>query len=323
MSFVVELASILAGTLKASVPLLFAALGGMFAERSGTADIALEGKMLGSAFAGAAVTALTGSILLGVLAALATGMVLGLIQGFAAITCKGDQVVSGVAINFIASGLTATIALATFQQGGRTEPLSPDERFMPIGMPFQEQIGGIPVIGQFYTIVLGSQDIFFYLMIAAVIIVGIVMDKTDFGLTLRAAGDNPEAVDAAGRSVIAVRYIALAITGMLCAVAGLCISMAQMSSFLPGITAGQGFLALTALIFGRWRPVPVLGVCLLFGFLSNLEGRLQGQRVPVLGEIPVEWIQALPFVITLVLLAAVKGAGAAPKAIGKVFERHR
>lgn len=111
--------------------------------------------------------------------------------------------------------------------------------------------------------------------------------------------------------------------GLLCAAAGLCISMAQMSSFLPEMTAGQGFLALTALIFGRWRPVPVLAVCLLFGFLSNLEGRLQGERIAIVGEIPVEWIQALPFVITLIFLAAVKGSGAAPQAIGKVFERHR
>lgn len=125
----------------------------------------------------------------------------------------GDQVVSGVAINFIASGLTATIASATFQQGGRTEPLSSDERFMPLALPFQEQIGAVPVIGEFYTIVVGSQDIFFYLMIVAVFVAGVVLDKTDFGLTLRAAGDNPEVVDAAGRSVSRIRYGALAITG--------------------------------------------------------------------------------------------------------------
>ncbi|MQB04461.1 ABC transporter permease [Agrobacterium tumefaciens] len=317
-----EFFSILASTVLGATPLYFAALGGLFAERSGTVDIALEGKMMSAAFSGAAVTALSGSLTLGVLAAVFVSVLLSLLQGFAAITCRGDQVISGVAINFMASGLTSTVGLALFQQGGQTPALEPAQRFLPLSLPFADTLGSLPVIGGFFDIFLGSQSLFFYLIPVFAIAVVIIMWRTDFGLGIRAAGENPEAADAAGRSVITTRYFALVLTGICCAASGLAISMSQMSSFVPEMTAGQGYLALTALIFGRWRPLPVLGVCVLFGFLSTLEGRLQGNALPFIGEIPVQIIQALPFILTLVLLGSMRTSGAAPDAIGKPFVRH-
>jgi simple sugar transport system permease protein len=322
MSFTVEFFSIAGASAKAGAPLVLAALGGLFAERSGTADIALEGKMLGAAFAGAAVTALSGSLFLGVLAAIATGICLALIQGFAAITCHGDQIVAGVAINFIAAGLTSTIGLALFAQGGQTPALSPAQRFMPVSLPFQNELAHVPVIGPFYSIFLAGQDIFFYLTLLAIPLVAAILRYTDFGLSLRGAGEYPIAVDAAGRSVSGIRYTALAIDGFFCALSGLTISMAQMSSFIPNMTAGQGYLALTALIFGRWRPAPVLAVCLLFGFFVTLEGRLQGNGLPVVGELPAQLIQALPYLLTLILLGAMKSGAVAPAALGRPFVRH-
>jgi general nucleoside transport system permease protein len=321
MSLAVEFASILSATAKAAIPLILAALGGMFAERSGTADIALEGKMLGSAFAGAAVAALTSSIMCGIAAAILTGVGMALIQGFAAITCRGDQVIAGVAVNFIAAGLTSTIGLALFGMGGRTPPLSLTERFMPIHLPVGAEFGQIPVIGPLYTIFLADQDIFFYVTLLAVPLVAAVLRYTDFGLALRGAGEHPEAVDSAGRSVASVRYLALAIDGFLCALSGLVISMGRMSSFIPNMTAGQGFLALTALIFGRWRPASVMSVCFLFGFLATLEDRLQGNSLPLVGQLPTQLIQALPYILTLVLLAAMKSGVVAPTALGRPFVR--
>ncbi|SCX30116.1 L-arabinose transporter permease protein [Agrobacterium sp. DSM 25558] len=317
-----EFFSILASTVQGATPLYFAALGGLFAERSGTVDIALEGKMMSAAFSGAAITALTGSLLLGVVAAVSVSVVLSLLQGFAAITCRGDQVISGVAINFMASGLTTTVGLALFQQGGQTPTLEPAQRFLPLSLPLADWLASLPIIGGFFGIFLASQSLFFYLTPVFLIAVSVIVWRTDFGLGLRAAGENPQAADASGRSVVATRYLALVLTGICCAASGLSISMSQMSSFVPEMTAGQGYLALTALIFGRWRPVPVLAVCLLFGFLSTLEGRLQGNALPFVGEIPVQIIQALPFILTLVLLASMRTAGAAPSAIGKPFVRH-
>ncbi|NKJ94711.1 ABC transporter permease [Rhizobium leguminosarum bv. viciae] len=317
-----EFFSILASTVQGATPLYFAALGGLFAERSGTVDIALEGKMMSAAFSGAAITALTGSLLLGVVAAVSVSVVLSLLQGFAAITCRGDQVISGVAINFMASGLTTTVGLALFQQGGQTPTLEPAQRFLPLALPWADWLASLPIIGGFFGIFLGSQSLFFYLIPVFLIAVSVIVWRTDFGLGLRAAGENPQAADASGRSVVATRYLALVLTGICCAASGLSISMSQMSSFVPEMTAGQGYLALTALIFGRWRPVPVLAVCLLFGFLSTLEGRLQGNALPLFGEIPVQIIQALPFILTLVLLASMRTSGAAPSAIGKPFVRH-
>lgn len=317
-----ELFSILSAAAQGATPLFFAALGGLFAERSGTVDIALEGKMMGAAFAGAAVTAMTGSVLFGVAAAIGVSVTLAFLQGFAAITCRGDQVVSGVAINFIASGLTTTVGLSLFQQGGQTPALDPAQRFLPIDFPFREQLASLPVIGGVFDPLLASQSLFFYLIPIFLIAVGVILSSTDFGLTLRAAGENPDAVDAAGRSVVLTRYLALVLTGVCCAMAGLSISMSQMSSFVPDMTAGQGYLALTALIFGRWKPVPVFSVCLLFGLLGTLQGRYQGNALPIVGEVPVQLMQALPFILTLVLLAAMRTGGAAPSAIGKPFVRH-
>ena len=310
-------------TLRVAAPLVLASMAGLFSERSGVIDIGLEGKMLAGAFAAASVAYVTGNAWLGVFAAIGTSMMLAALHGFACITHKGNQVVSGVAINLLVSGLTIVLGIAWFSRGGQTPALPKEARFQSIDLPFAEALSAIPNVGSFYAEVISGHNILFYLAFAAVPFTWWVIFKTRFGLRLRAVGESPAAVDTAGINVEFLRYRALMITGALCGVAGAYLSTAQSAAFVRDMTAGKGYIALAALIFGKWKPVPALLACLLFGFLDAIAVRLQGVEVPGFGQVPVSLIQAIPYALTVILLAGFIGKAIAPKAIGVPYVKER
>ncbi|MHC5654809.1 ABC transporter permease [Stappia sp.] len=314
---------VLDSTVRLATPLLLAALAGLFSERSGVFDIGLEGKMLGAAFAAGAAAGVTGSAWLGLLAGVGVSIGLALVHGFACITNRGNQIVSGVAINFLAMGLTALLGQAWFSQGGRTPPLGGGGRFRDITLPFAEELRDVPVIGGVYSELLSGHNILVYAAFVAVPLSWWILFRTRFGLRLRAVGENPAAVDTAGISVAWLRYRAVICTGILCGFAGAYLSIAQSAGFIKDMTAGKGFIALAALIFAKWKPLPVMFACLLFGFLDAAAIRLQGQQLPVIGEVPVQAIQALPYILTVVLLAGFIGKAVPPRAGGTAYVKER
>jgi simple sugar transport system permease protein len=303
-------------TIRVSVPLILCALAGLVVERSGVIDIGLEGKMLAAAFGAATVAALTGSAWLGLLGGMGVSVLLALLHGFACITHRGNQIVSGVAINILASGLTVLLGISWFSMGGQTPPLTGDARFSSLTFPGAEAVADVPLLGHIYSELLSGHNIVVYIAFLTVPLVWWLIYRTRFGLRLRATGENPAAVDTAGISVIRMRYLALIICGILCGIAGAYLSTGHGAGFLREMTAGKGFIALAAMIFGKWRPVPVLFACLLFGFLDAIAIRLQGVELPVIGEMSVQFIQALPYILTVVLLAGFIGRAIAPKASG-------
>ncbi|MBM7038359.1 sugar ABC transporter permease [Vibrio sp. qd031] len=309
-------------TIRVATPLIFASLAGMFSERSGVVNIGLEGKLLGSAFTGAAVAYMTGSAMLGLFAGVLVSVLLSLIHGFASITHRGDQVVSGMAINILAAGLTVTLGRHWFSQGGQTPALSGDARFAPIYFPGADAIADVPVIGLIYSELLSGRTLIEYMLIIAVPLCWFVMFKTRFGLRLRAVGESPSAVDTAGISVVKMRYSAQIICGILVGIGGVYLSVAQTAQFIPNMSAGKGYMALAALIFGKWRPFTALGACLLFGFLDVMAIQLQGKTLGGY-EIPVQAIEAVPYILTVVLLAGFMGKSVAPKAIGVPYSKER
>jgi simple sugar transport system permease protein len=279
--------------------------------------------MLASAFAAASVAAVFGSPWLGLGAAILASSSLALLHGFATITHRGDQIVSGVAINILAAGLTIILGLAWFHQGGLTPALNNESRFLSITLPFAEQLAFIPVLGPIYKELISGHNILVYVAFGIVPIVWWVVYRTRFGLRLRAVGENPTAVDTAGLSVIKLRYQALIVGGILCGIAGAYISTAHNAQFTRDMTAGQGFIALAALIFGKWRPRTVMLACLLFGFLDALAVRLQGVTITGYGEIPVQFIEAAPYLLTVILLGGFIGRAIPPKAVGSAYVKER
>ncbi|WP_157019319.1 ABC transporter permease [Mesorhizobium xinjiangense] len=323
MDFINLIVQLLDATVRVSVPLLLACLAGLYSERSGIFDIGLEGKMLAGAFAGAATAAVYGSAWLGALAAMAIAVFLALVHGFASITHRGNQIVSGVAINFIAAGSTVILGQAWFRQGGRTPSLSADARFNPITLPGAEALRDVPVIGQIYSDIISGHSLLVYLAFLMVPFTWWVLFRTRFGLRLRAVGENPAAVDTAGISVTWLRYRAVICTGVLTGLAGTYMAVSQNAGFVKDMTAGKGFIALAALIFAKWRPVPAMFACLLFGFLDAFAIRFQGIAVPLIGKVPVQLMQALPYILTVVLLAGFIGRAIPPKAGGAAYVKER
>jgi simple sugar transport system permease protein len=310
-------------TVRGAAPLVLAALGGLFAERSGVVDIGLEGKMLGAAFAAAATASVTGSAWIGLGAGIAAAVLLALVHGFACVSHHGNQVVSGMALNITVSGLTVVLGYAWFQQGGQTPSLGAGARFAPIDLPGATALAPLPGLGLIYGEVLSGHNILVYLAAAAVPVVAWLVYRTRFGLRLRAVGESPGAVDTAGISVAATRYQALVVGGVLCGIAGAYLSTAHHSSFIRDMSAGKGYLALAALIFGQWRPVPTLAACLLFAFADAAQVRLQGTPLPLVGVVPVQLIQAIPYVLTVALLAGFVGRAIPPRAIGVPYLKER
>ena len=301
----VTIGTVLAATIRFATPLVFAALGGMFSERSGVVNIGLEGLMLIGAFAGVVGAFLSGSAWVGLLFAVGAGLLFALVHAVMCVTFEADQIISGTAINLLALGGTAFLMVIVFGQGGT----SPDvEKFDPIAIPLLSQI---PVIGS----ALFDQSLLVYLMYATVPIAFFVLFRTPFGLRLRATGEVPEAVDTAGVSVARMRYYGVALSGMLAALGGIYLSMSLLSSFTEAMTGGRGFIALAAMIFGRWHPVGAFGAALLFGLAQALTIRVPPEAIPN------EFIQMIPYVLTIVVLAGFGGRAIAPAAVGRPYRK--
>jgi general nucleoside transport system permease protein len=314
---------VFASGMRLAVPLILACLAGLWSERSGIVDIGLEGKILVGAFASAVGATFTGSVWIGLAVGLASTVVFSLIHGYASIDQRANQIVSGTAINMVADGMTALIGNALWSQGGRTPQLDDTAMFNPIELPFVQSLSNVPILGSIYQNLISGHDLLTYAAFALAPLTWWVLYKTRFGLRLRAVGENPAAVDTAGISVRALRYSAVVICGVLVGLAGVYLSVAQAAYFQPHMSAGKGFIALAALVFAKWRPMPALATCLLFGFLDALSIRLQGFVIPWIGEVPVQAIEALPYVLTVVLLAGFIGKAIPPKASGIPYVKER
>ena len=286
---------LLFSAVRLATPLLLAALGGMFSERSGVINIALEGLMLAGAFTAAAVTWYAGSPWAGLLAAILAGAVIAGVHAVACIRYRADQVVSGTAINILLTGVPALLSGAFFLSSGST-PQIPKEHLIPL----------TPVVIAF----------------ALVPVTYYVLYYTPFGLRLRAVGENPEAADAAGVGVRAMRYTAVLLSGALAGIGGAYLSIGQSSLFTRNMSAGRGFIALAALIFGKWRPVQTMLACLLFGFTEAVAIQLQGVHFGG-EEIPTQFVQIIPYVLTIVVLAGFIGQSRAPRALGIPYQKER
>ena len=317
------LMQILASTLRLGTPLLLACLAGLYSERSGIFDIGLEGKMLAAAMASGAVAAMTGSAWIGLLAGIGAALLFAGLHGVASITFRGNQLISGVALNFLASGLTVLIAQALFGQGGRTPPLTGAGRFGPIDLPFAEALKDVPLIGPFYHQVLSGNSILVYAALAFVPMTWWLLYRTRFGLRLRAVGENPAAVDTAGVSVVGLRFAAVAITGVLCGIAGAYMATALQAGFGREMTAGRGYIALAALIFAKWRPWQALGATMLFGFFQALALRPDVVERVVGMKVPVSMLDALPYILTVLVLAGFVGKAIPPRAGGEPYVKER
>ncbi|WP_299303730.1 ABC transporter permease [uncultured Litoreibacter sp.] len=364
---------ILDSTVRLATPLLLACLAGLYSERGGIFDIGLEGKMLAAAFASAAVAFLTGSVWIGLLAGIGASVMLSILHGLASITFRGNQLISGVAINFLASGLTVVVGLSIFRLGGRTPALTDGARFESVSLPFSGLLGDVPLFGPIYVELLSGHTMLVYVAMLCVPLSWFVLFRTRFGLRLRAVGENPAAVDTAGISVIRLRYTAVIICGVLCGIAGAYLATGLAAGFVKEMSAGRGFIALAALIFAKWRPVQALGATLLFGLLEAISNRYPNIDIPasmliiilvllaagllyagrksrldlaVLGglsalligaavsvfvssglsgtaTLPSQFMQALPYILTVVILAGFVGKAVPPRAGGQPYVKER
>ncbi|KAA9005209.1 ABC transporter permease [Histidinibacterium aquaticum] len=313
---------VLDSTVRLATPLLLACLAGLFSERAGILDIGLEGKMLAAAFFSAAVSAVTGQVLLGLGAGIAISVALSAVHGLASITFRGNQLISGVAINFLAQGLTVVIAQDWFAQGGRTPQLEGSGRWDSLTLPLAETLRDVPVLGPIYYELISGHSILVYIGFLFVPLTWWILFRTRFGLRLRAVGENPAAVDTAGVSVIGMRFAAVAIAGLLCGIAGSYLATALQAGFTKDMTAGRGYIALAALIFAKWRPWYALMSCLLFGFLQAVGIRFQNIDLGVF-EVPVQFMDALPYILTVIILAGFVGKAIPPRAGGQPYVKER
>lgn len=313
---------VLDSTVRLATPLLLACLAGLFSERAGVFDIGLEGKMLIAAFFSAAVAYTSGSVWLGLMAGIGASVFLAGLHGLASITFRGNQLISGVALNFLAAGMTVLIAQHWFAQGGRTPSLIGAARFEPITLPLAETLRGVPVLGPVYAELISGHTILVYLALLCVPATWWILFRTRFGLRLRAVGENPEAVDTAGISVVGMRYAAVGICGVLCGIAGAYLATSLQAGFVKDMTAGRGYIALAALIFAKWRPRHALYATLLFGFLQAVALRYQSIDLGGL-VIPVQLMDALPYILTVVILAGFVGRAIPPRAGGTPYAKER
>ncbi len=314
------LIQVLDSGVRLATPLIFACFAGLYSERAGVVDIGLEGKMLMAAFLSAAVAFMTGSVLIGLLAGVAGSLMLALLHGVASITFRGNQLIAGVAINFLAAGITVLMAQAWFQQGGRTPALVGDARFEPITLPLAETLQDIPFLGPIYHELISGHSLLVYIAFAIVPLSWWVLFRTRFGLRLRAVGENPAAVDTAGISVIRLRYSAVLICGILCGLGGVYMATALQAGFVKDMTAGRGFIALAALIFAKWRPWQAMATCLLFGLLQSVALRYQSIELGGI-TIPVQLMEALPYILTIIILAGLIGRAVPPLASGEPYTK--
>ncbi len=316
------LLQILDTTIRFAMPLLFACLAGLYSERAGIFDIGLEGKMLMAAMCAGWIAFSTGNVWLGVLAGIVGSLLFAVVHGIASITFRGNQLISGVALNFVASGITVLVALALFDQGGRTPALEGGARMTDVTLPFAEALRGVPLLGPLYADVISGHPLIVYFGFALVPATWWLLYRTRFGLRLRAVGENPASVDTAGVSVKRLRFAAVLIAGVLCGLAGAYMATGLQAGFGREMTAGRGYIALAALIFAKWRPWQALWACLLFGFFQSLALRpdvLEGMGL----KIPVPALDALPYVLTVIVLAGLIGKAVPPRAGGEPYVKER
>jgi len=288
---------LVSSTIRLATPLILAALGGLFSERSGVINIALEGMMLAGAFTAASVTWATGSPWLGLIAGAGAGLAIALIHAVACVRYKADQVVTGTAINILMIGVPGFLSGAFFLSSGST-PQIPKDQLIP----------WTPIV----------------LAFAAVPATWYSLYRTPFGLRLRSVGENPEAADAAGISIDRVRYAGVLTSGVLAGIGGAYLSIGQSSLFTRNMTSGRGFIALAALIFGKWRPLQTMLACLFFGFTEAVTIQMQGVvKLPSGDDIPVQFIQMVPYVLTIIVLAGFIGHSRPPRALGRPYEKER
>jgi len=317
------LIQVLDSTIRLATPLLLACLAGLFSERAGIFDIGLEGKMLVAAFVSAGVAFVSGSVWIGLLAGIAASLFMSLVHGLASITFRGNQLISGVAINFLAAGLTVVISQSWFAQGGRTPQLEGAARFNPITLPGAEALRDVPVFGPIYADLISGHTAIVYIAFLFVPLTAWVLFSTRFGLRLRAVGENPAALDTAGVSVRNMRYAAVLICGALCGIAGAYLATALQAGFVKDMTAGRGYIALAALIFAKWRPWYALSACLLFGFLQALALRPDLIENTIGFKVQVQLLDALPYILTVIILAGFVGKAIPPRAGGEPYVKER
>ncbi len=313
---------ILDSAVRLMTPLLLACLAGLYSERSGVFDIGLEGKMLMAAFSSASVAFVTGNAWLGLLAGIGGSMVLSLIHGLASITFRGNQLISGVAINFLASGMTVLLGIKIFGLGGRTPALTGNGRFGDITLPFADALRDVPILGPVYADLISGHSILVYAAFLCVPLTWWVLFRTRFGLRLRAVGENPASVDTAGVSVTRLRFAAIAIAGVLCGLAGAYLATGLSAGFVKEMTAGRGFIALAALIFAKWRPWNALFATFLFGLLEAIANRYPNLDLGVV-TVPSMFMNALPYILTVIILAGFVGRAIPPRAGGEPYVKER
>ncbi|RDD72977.1 ABC transporter permease [Paracoccus versutus] len=316
------LIQILDSAVRLMTPLLLACLAGLYSERAGVFDIGLEGKMLMAAFASASVAYATGSAWLGLLAGIAGAAAMAGLHGLASIGFRGNQLISGVAINFLASGLTVLLGQKIFGLGGRTPSLSGAARFGEITLPFADSLRPVPVIGPVYAELVSGHTVLVYVAFAMVPLTWWVLYRTRFGLRLRAVGENPASVDTAGVSVVRLRFAAVMICGVLCGIAGAYLATGISAGFVKEMTAGRGFIALAALIFAKWRPWGALGATFLFGLLEAVANRFPNLDLGFV-TVPSMFMNALPYILTVVILAGFVGRAIPPRAGGEPYVKER
>ncbi len=293
--------ALVAGMLRYATPLIFGAMGGILSERSGVINIGLEGMMLIGAFFGIFGSDLLGSWFLGVVVGVAAGALIGLVHAFVSIQLRADQVVSGTGINFLAIGITGYVFIFHYGDQGTPSDIS---RAPNVTLPLVEDI---PFIGE----AIGRMNVLTWAALLLVAILSVYLFRTRSGLRLRSVGEKPRAADSLGLPVLRTRYLAVTASGALAALGGVFLSIGLLGSFNEQMTAGRGFIALAAVIFGSWRPFGALAVAFLFGFSTAL-----AQRLPAFSESTAVLFQALPYVVTLVVVAGVIGRSRPPAAIG-------
>ena len=298
--------SLIAATLRWATPLIFAAMGGLFSERSGVVNIALEGMMLAGAFFGIWGSVRFGHWAFGLATAVAAGAALAVVHAFFSIHLRADQIVSGTAINFLALGLTGYLYTKIYGEQGTPTELStiPD-----VHLGFLDDV-------YFLGPIVGDLNLMIWLAFATVVTAWVVIFRTPLGLRIRAAGEHPRAADAVGVSVYRIRYAAVTVSGVLAALGGAYLSIGFVGSFGENMTVGRGFIALAALIFGMWKPFGAMGAALLFGFSSAL-----ARELPEYSEQAALLFQTLPYVLTLVAVAGLIGRSIPPAAIGRPYEK--
>jgi simple sugar transport system permease protein len=305
--------SLVFSTIRLATPLVWAAIGGLYSERSGVINIALEGLMLAGAFTAAAMTFYSHSPWIGLGAAILAAAFFAFLLAVVCIRFKANEVVAGTGINILFLGLPAVLSGALFLSSGST-PQIPKEQLLPTlsqllpGAPQWRIMTDVSVISLLALLIAAATSYLLY--------------RTPFGLRLRSVGENPAAADAAGIRVNRLRYFGVVLSGVLAGVGGAYLSIGQSSLFTRNMTAGRGFIALAALIFGKWRPVQTLLACVLFGFADALTIQMQGvAKLPSGDDVPVQFIQMIPYVVTIVVLAGFIGQSRAPGALGVPYEK--